>query len=94
MTEKWYQLSVEIHKKYGGKISVLSKVPIRSMEDFAVYYTPGIAEVSRRIHKEPELAFQLTSRWNLIGVITDGTRCSGLGTSGLRRRIRLWRERR
>jgi malate dehydrogenase (oxaloacetate-decarboxylating) len=82
VTEKWYQLSVEIHKKYGGKISVLSKVPIRSMEDFAVYYTPGIAEVSRRIHKEPELAFQLTSRWNIIGVITDGTRVLGLGNIG------------
>jgi len=53
VTEKWYQLSVEIHKKYGGKISVFPKVPVRSMEDFAIYYTPGIAEVSRRIHKEP-----------------------------------------
>jgi Malic enzyme len=82
VTEKWYQLAVEIHKKYGGKISVLLKVPIRSMQDFAVYYTPGIAEVSRRIHKNPELAFELTSRWNLIGVVTDGTRVLGLGNIG------------
>jgi malate dehydrogenase (oxaloacetate-decarboxylating) len=82
VTEKWYQLSVEIHKKYGGKISVFPKVPVRSMEDFAIYYTPGIAEVSRRIHKNPELAFELTSRWNLIGVVTDGTRVLGLGNIG------------
>ncbi|MGC9130730.1 MAG: NAD(P)-dependent malic enzyme [Pyrobaculum sp.] len=82
MTEKWYQLSVEIHKKYGGKISIIPKVPIRSMEEFAIYYTPGIAEVSRQIHKNPELAFELTSRWNIIGVITDGTRVLGLGNIG------------
>ncbi|MEM1598577.1 MAG: NADP-dependent malic enzyme [Pyrobaculum sp.] len=82
MTEKWYQISVDVHKKYGGKIAVIPKVPIRSMEDFAVYYTPGIAEVSRQIHKNPDLAFELTSRWNLIGVITDGTRVLGLGNIG------------
>jgi malate dehydrogenase (oxaloacetate-decarboxylating) len=82
VTEKWYQLSVEVHKKYGGKISVVPKVPIRSMEEFAIYYTPGIAEVSRQIHKNPELAFELTSRWNIIGVITDGTRVLGLGYIG------------
>ncbi|MGB9705815.1 MAG: NAD(P)-dependent malic enzyme, partial [Pyrobaculum sp.] len=82
MTEKWYQLSVEVHKKYGGKISTVPKVPIRSMEEFAIYYTPGIAEVSRQIYKNPELAFELTSRWNIIGVITDGTRVLGLGNIG------------
>lgn len=82
MTEKWYQLSVEVHRKYGGKISVIPKVPISSMEDFAVYYTPGIAEVSRQIYKNPEMAFELTSRWNLIGVVTDGTRVLGLGNIG------------
>ncbi|MEZ0319023.1 MAG: NADP-dependent malic enzyme [Pyrobaculum sp.] len=82
MAERWYQLSVEVHKKYGGKIAVIPKVPIRSMEDFAVYYTPGIAEVSRQIYKNPELAFELTARWNLIGVITDGTRVLGLGNIG------------
>ena len=82
MTEKWYQLSVEIHRKYGGKISVIPKVPILSMEDFAIYYTPGIAEVSRQIYKNSEMAFELTSRWNIIGVVTDGTRVLGLGNIG------------
>lgn len=82
MTEKWYQLSVETHRRYGGKISVIPKVPVRSIEDFAIYYTPGIAEVSRQIHKNPEMAFELTSRWNIIGVLTDGTRVLGLGNIG------------
>ncbi|MGC9050904.1 NAD(P)-dependent malic enzyme, partial [Pyrobaculum sp.] len=61
---------------------IVPKVPIRSMEEFAIYYTPGIAEVSRQIYKNPELAFELTSRWNIIGVITDGTRVLGLGNIG------------
>lgn len=82
MSEKWYQLSVETHRRYGGKISVIPKVPVRSIEDFAIYYTPGIAEVSRQIHKNPEIAFELTSRWNIIGVLTDGTRVLGLGNIG------------
>ena len=82
MADKWYRLSIEVHKKYGGKIAVMPKVPIRSMDDFAIYYTPGIAEVSRRIHEEPDLSFELTSRWNVIGVITDGTRVLGLGNIG------------
>ncbi|AFA40657.1 Malic enzyme [Pyrobaculum oguniense TE7] len=82
MTEKWYQLSVETHRRYGGKISVIPKVPVRSIEDFAIYYTPGIAEVSRQIHKNPEMVFELTSRWNIIGVLTDGTRVLGLGNIG------------
>ncbi|ABL88842.1 Malate dehydrogenase (oxaloacetate-decarboxylating) [Pyrobaculum islandicum DSM 4184] len=82
MTEKWYRLAVDIHRKYGGKISVMPKVPIRSLEDFAIYYTPGIAEVSRQISINQELAFELTSRWNIVGVITDGTRVLGLGNIG------------
>lgn len=82
MTEKWYRLAVDIHRKYGGKISVMPKVPIRSLEDFAIYYTPGIAEVSRQISRNQELAFELTSRWNIVGVITDGTRVLGLGNIG------------
>ncbi len=82
MTERWYRLSVEIHRKYGGKISIIPKVPIKSLEDFSIYYTPGIAEVSRQIYKDPESSFELTSRWNLIGVITDGTRVLGLGNIG------------
>lgn len=82
VTEKWYRLAVDIHRKYGGKISVMPKVPIRSLEDFAIYYTPGIAEVSRQISINQELAFELTSRWNIVGVITDGTRVLGLGNIG------------
>lgn len=82
MTDKWYNLSVEIHKKYNGKFATIPKVPITSMEDFAIYYSPGVAEVSRRISENVDLSFELTSRWNVIAVISDGTRVLGLGNVG------------
>ncbi|MEL9991093.1 MAG: NADP-dependent malic enzyme [Thermoproteus sp.] len=82
MVDKWYRLSVEIHRKYGGKFATVPKVPVTSMDDFAIYYSPGVAEVSRRISENPDLTFELTSRWNVIAVISDGTRVLGLGNVG------------
>ena len=82
MVDKWYQLSVEVHRRYGGKFATMPKVPVTSMDDFAIYYSPGVAEVSRRISGNPDLAFELTSRWNVIAVISDGTRVLGLGNVG------------
>jgi len=82
MADKWYQLSVEVHRRYGGKFATMPKVPVTSMDDFAIYYSPGVAEVSRRISGDPDLAFELTSRWNVIAVISDGTRVLGLGNVG------------
>ena len=82
MVDKWYQLSVEVHRRYGGKFATMPKVPVTSMDDFAIYYSPGVAEVSRRISGDPDLAFELTSRWNVIAVISDGTRVLGLGNVG------------
>ncbi|MEZ0247637.1 MAG: NADP-dependent malic enzyme [Thermoproteus sp.] len=82
MVDKWYRLSVEIHRKYGGKFATVPKVPVTSMDDFAIYYSPGVAEVSRRISENPDLAFELTARWNVIAVISDGTRVLGLGNVG------------
>lgn len=82
MVDKWYRLSVEVHRRYGGKFATIPKVPVTSMDDFAIYYSPGVAEVSRRIAEDPDLAFELTSRWNVIAVISDGTRVLGLGNVG------------
>ncbi|MFB6490640.1 MAG: malate dehydrogenase, partial [Thermoproteus sp. AZ2] len=70
MVDKWYRLSVEVHRRFGGKFSTMPKVPVTSMEDFAVYYSPGVAEVSRRIAEDPDLSFELTSRWNVIAVMS------------------------
>ena len=78
----WYKLSVELHRFYGGKIETIPKVPVRRIKDFAIWYTPGVAEPSRRISKDPDLSFELTARWNTIAVVSDGTRVLGLGNVG------------
>jgi len=75
-------LAIEVSSKYKGKIQILPKVPIRSLEDFAILYTPGVAAVSKEISKNPDLSFQYTYRWNSIAVVTDGTRVLGLGNIG------------
>ncbi|MGC9071192.1 MAG: NAD(P)-dependent malic enzyme [Acidilobus sp.] len=81
-TEEWYKLSLDLHRFYGGKIEVMPKVPVRRLKDFAIWYTPGVAEPSRTIHRNPDLSFELTSRWNTIAVVSDGTRVLGLGKVG------------
>lgn len=81
-TIEWYKLSVELHKYYSGKMETIPKVPIRRLKDFAIWYTPGVAEASRLISKNTDLAFDLTSRWNTIAIVSDGTRVLGLGNIG------------
>ncbi|MCI4456413.1 MAG: NADP-dependent malic enzyme [Sulfolobus sp.] len=69
-------------QKYHGKIQVLPKVPIKGIDDFAALYTPGVAAVSKAIASNKDLSFELTYRWNVIAVVTDGTRVLGLGDIG------------
>ncbi len=66
----------------GGKISVDSKVPIRSREQLSMAYTPGVARVCTAIHEHPEQAYELTSKGNMVAVVTDGTAVLGLGDIG------------
>lgn len=82
LTDKWYTLSLKLHNMYRGKIETILKVPVMRLEDFAIWYTPGVAEPSRAISRDPDLSFTLTSRWNMIAVVTDGTRVLGLGNIG------------
>jgi len=81
-TEEWYKLSMDLHRFYGGKIEVIPKVPVRGLRDLSIWYTPGVAEPSRAISRDPDLSFELTSRWNTIAVVSDGTRVLGLGKVG------------
>jgi malate dehydrogenase (oxaloacetate-decarboxylating) len=74
--------AVELHKKYGGKIQVIPKVPIKSFEDFSIWYTPGVASPCRLISLDKDLSFELTSRWNMVAVVSDGSRVLGLGNIG------------
>ncbi|MFB6470394.1 MAG: NADP-dependent malic enzyme [Vulcanisaeta sp. AZ3] len=81
-SSKWFRIAVEASRRYSGKIMVLPKVPVRSLQDFSIWYTPGVAEVSREISKNLDLSFEYTWRWNAIAVLTDGTRVLGLGNVG------------
>jgi malate dehydrogenase (oxaloacetate-decarboxylating) len=71
-----------LHPFYRGKIKVLPKCAIRSVEDFAVWYTPGVAAPCKDIQKNPEKVFEHTSKGNMVAVVSDGTRVLGLGDIG------------
>jgi malate dehydrogenase (oxaloacetate-decarboxylating) len=76
------QLSPSMHKFYEGKMQVIPKCAIRSVDDFAIWYTPGVAAPCRMIQADPDKSFELTNRWNYVAIITDGTRVLGLGDIG------------
>ena len=68
----------------GGKIEVVSKTPIKTRDDLSMVYTPGVARVCRAIHADPDAAFALTIRRNMVAVISDGSAVLGLGNIGPR----------
>jgi malate dehydrogenase (oxaloacetate-decarboxylating) len=81
-TEKFSELALKYSKFYAGKIQVSPKVPVRDLEDFSIWYTPGVAAVSRLIASNKDLSFEYTGRWNTIAIVTDGSRVLGLGNIG------------
>ena len=76
------QLSSAMHRFYEGKMQVIPKCAIRSTDDFAIWYTPGVAAPCREIQADPDKSFELTNRWNYVAIVTDGTRVLGLGDIG------------
>lgn len=66
----------------GGKIEVVSKVPLKTRADLSMAYTPGVARICEAIHNDPEKAFTLTIKKNMVAVVTDGTAVLGLGDIG------------
>ena len=81
-TVRLNERAVRLAEYYRGKIETVPKVPVRSLRDFSLWYTPGIAAVSREIEHNASRAFDLTGRWNTIAILTDGSRVLGLGNIG------------
>jgi len=65
-----------------GKIEVVATKPLATQRDLSLAYTPGVADVCRAIHRDPELAYTYTSKGNLVAVVTNGTAVLGLGNIG------------
>jgi malate dehydrogenase (oxaloacetate-decarboxylating) len=82
MPTRYYKRSLKLHERTRGKLSVCSKIPLKTLEDLSTAYTPGVAEVSRRIAKDKDLAYKYTIKSNSVAIVTDGSAVLGLGNIG------------
>lgn len=80
--QKPSQDAMILHPFYKGKIQTAPKVPVRTYDDFAIWYTPGVARVCQEIAKDREKVYEYTNKENTIAIISDGTRILGLGDIG------------
>ena len=74
--------AMKLHPFYKGKLETSPKCCIRDFDDFAIWYTPGVAEVCKDIQKHPEKVYEHTNKGNSVAVVSDGTRVLGLGDIG------------
>ncbi len=74
--------AMRLHPYYKGKVQVTLKCRIRDFDDFAIWYTPGVAEVCKAIHVDKEKAYEMTNKWNTVAILSDGSRVLGLGDIG------------
>ena len=76
------QLSLEMHEKNGGKVSIQSKVEIKCKDDLSTAYTPGVAEPCFKIKENKDDIYKYTCKSNMVAVVSDGTAVLGLGNIG------------
>lgn len=74
--------SLRLHGEWKGKIEVVTTVPVETKDDLSLAYTPGVAQPCLEIQKDVDKSYELTRRWNMCLVVTDGTAVLGLGDIG------------
>ena len=74
--------ALSMHEKWNGKLETVSKTPVKSREDLAIAYTPGVAEPCRKIAEDKEEAYRYTMKANTVAVVSDGSAVLGLGNIG------------
>ncbi len=74
--------ALKAHRDAKGKLCMGSRMPVETMEDLSLAYTPGVAEPCREIVRNPSAVYEVTSKWNTVAVVTDGSAVLGLGDIG------------
>ena len=74
--------SLRLHGEWKGKIEVVTRVPVENKDDLSLAYTPGVAQPCHEIQKDVDKSYDLTRRWNMCLVVTDGSAVLGLGNIG------------
>ena len=74
--------SLRLHGEWKGKIEMVTRVPVKTKDDLSLAYTPGVAQPCLEIQKDISKSYELTRRWNMAAVITDGSAVLGLGDIG------------
>ena len=82
-----------MHEKWNGKLETVSKTPVKTREDLAIAYTPGVAEPCKVIAKDKEAAYKYTMKANTVAVVSDGSAVLGLGNMVPMRQCPLWKAR-
>ncbi len=78
----YFKESLELHRKIKGKIEIANKIKVDTKEDLSRVYSPGVAQPSMEIYKDPEQVFDLTIKGNTVAVVSDGSAVLGLGNIG------------